>query len=75
MEFEEGLKNIRRCDCSMCSRVPADRGVCTDVVIRAYRAMAIDLQVCVHQDMLFSYPIMLQRSNRSRVHRLRAGMA
>jgi len=32
--------------------VPADRGVCTDVVIRAYRAMGIDLQQKVHEDML-----------------------
>ncbi len=31
--------------------VPVDRGVCTDVVIRAYRALAIDLQVAVHEDM------------------------
>lgn len=31
--------------------VPADRGVCTDVVIRAYRAIGIDLQVLVHEDM------------------------
>lgn len=31
--------------------VPADRGVCTDVVIRAYRALGIDLQVRVHEDM------------------------
>lgn len=31
--------------------VPADRGVCTDVVVRAYRALGIDLQVRVHQDM------------------------
>jgi uncharacterized protein YijF (DUF1287 family) len=31
--------------------VPADRGVCTDVIIRAYRAVGIDLQVLVHQDM------------------------
>ena len=31
--------------------VPADRGVCTDVVIRAYRKMAIDLQKEVHEDM------------------------
>jgi len=31
--------------------VPADRGVCTDVVIRAYRAMGIDLQKEVHEDM------------------------
>lgn len=31
--------------------VPADRGVCTDVVIRAYRKMGIDLQREVHLDM------------------------
>lgn len=31
--------------------VPRDRGVCTDVVIRAYRAIGIDLQVLVHEDM------------------------
>lgn len=31
--------------------VPADRGVCTDVVIRAYRRLGIDLQKKVHEDM------------------------
>lgn len=31
--------------------LPMDRGVCTDVVIRAYRKFGIDLQVLVHQDM------------------------
>jgi uncharacterized protein len=31
--------------------VPADRGVCTDVVIRAYRKVGIDLQQRVHEDM------------------------
>lgn len=31
--------------------VPADRGVCTDVVIRAYRRLGIDLQKEVHEDM------------------------
>jgi uncharacterized protein len=31
--------------------VPADHGVCTDVVIRAYRAVGIDLQKLVHEDM------------------------
>lgn len=31
--------------------VPADRGVCTDVIIRAYRAVGLDLQVLVHEDM------------------------
>lgn len=31
--------------------VPADRGVCTDVIIRAYRQQGIDLQQLVHEDM------------------------
>lgn len=31
--------------------VPAGRGVCTDVVIRAYRKLGIDLQREVHEDM------------------------
>lgn len=31
--------------------VPANKGVCTDVVIRAYRKMGIDLQQLVHEDM------------------------
>lgn len=31
--------------------VPANKGVCTDVVIRAYRMMGIDLQKEVHEDM------------------------
>ncbi len=31
--------------------VPSDKGVCTDVVIRAYRKIGIDLQKEVHEDM------------------------
>ncbi len=31
--------------------VPANKGVCTDVVIRAYRKLGIDLQRAVHEDM------------------------
>jgi uncharacterized protein YijF (DUF1287 family) len=31
--------------------VPEGTGVCTDVVIRAYRAVGRDLQVLVHEDM------------------------
>lgn len=31
--------------------IPVDRGVCTDVVIRCYRAIGIDLQKLVHEDM------------------------
>ena len=35
--------------------VPADRGVCTDVVIRAYRKLGIDLQKEVHEDMMANF--------------------
>src|SRR5690348_16719888 len=31
--------------------VPADTGVCTDEIIRAYRAVGVDLQKEVHEDM------------------------
>lgn len=31
--------------------VPADRGVCTDVVVRALRSQGLDLQARVHEDM------------------------
>ncbi|HEY0590799.1 MAG TPA: DUF1287 domain-containing protein, partial [Thermoanaerobaculia bacterium] len=31
--------------------VPPDRGVCSDVVIRAFRAIGVDLQAEVHEDM------------------------
>jgi uncharacterized protein YijF (DUF1287 family) len=31
--------------------VPANKGVCADVVIRAYRKLGIDLQKEVHEDM------------------------
>ena len=39
--------------------VLADRGVCTDVIIRAYRKLGIDLQKEIHEDMkgnFSSYP-------------------
>jgi uncharacterized protein YijF (DUF1287 family) len=32
--------------------VPADTGVCSDEVVRAYRAVGVDLQKEVHEDML-----------------------
>lgn len=35
--------------------VPSDTGVCTDVVIRSYRALGIDLQKLVHEDMRTSF--------------------
>lgn len=31
--------------------VPSDKGVCTDVIIRAYRKLGIDLQKKIHEDM------------------------
>lgn len=39
--------------------VPRDRGVCTDVVVRAFRSVGVDLQKEVHEDMrqnFRSYP-------------------
>jgi len=44
--------------------VPADTGVCTDEVIRSYRAVGIDLQKEVHEDMernFAAYPHKWQR--------------
>ena len=39
--------------------VPKDKGVCSDVVIRSYRAIGVDLQKLIHEDMranFSSYP-------------------
>ena len=39
--------------------IPSDKGVCTDVIIRAYRKLGVDLQKEVHEDMkvnFSSYP-------------------
>ncbi|HYE46929.1 MAG TPA: DUF1287 domain-containing protein [Caulobacter sp.] len=55
--------------------VPRDRGVCTDVVIRAYRdGLGIDLQQRVHQDMAANFAAYpgtwgLRRPDRSIDHR------
>jgi uncharacterized protein YijF (DUF1287 family) len=35
--------------------VAEDRGVCTDLVIRSYRAIGVDLQQLVHEDMLLAF--------------------
>jgi len=35
--------------------VPPDTGVCTDEIIRAYRAVGVDLQKEVHEDMLHNF--------------------
>lgn len=54
--------------------VPIDRGVCSDVVIRAMRGVGIDLQVAVHRDMhahFASYPTIwgLKRADPNIDHR------
>ena len=35
--------------------IPAGKGVCTDVIIRAYRDLEIDLQKEVHEDMIANF--------------------
>ncbi|MGH8177357.1 MAG: DUF1287 domain-containing protein, partial [Steroidobacter sp.] len=35
--------------------VPLERGVCTDVLIRAYRELGVDLQQLVHEDMTVAW--------------------
>ena len=37
--------------------VPIERGTCTDVVVRAFRAVGIDLQVRVHEDMTKNFSV------------------
>jgi uncharacterized protein YijF (DUF1287 family) len=37
--------------------VPVDKGVCTDVIIRAYRKLGIDLQQEVHADMQANFGV------------------
>lgn len=54
--------------------VPAGKGVCTDVVIRAYRKLGIDLQKEVHEDMVDDFQIYpkiwgLTRTDRNIDHR------
>jgi uncharacterized protein YijF (DUF1287 family) len=41
--------------------VPEDRGVCTDVVIRAFRSLGLDLQQLIHEDMGGSFSKYPQR--------------
>jgi uncharacterized protein len=54
--------------------IPADRGVCTDVIIRAYRKLGIDLQKEVHEDMVAHFHLYpknwgLQRPDNNIDHR------
>jgi uncharacterized protein YijF (DUF1287 family) len=37
--------------------VPANTGVCADVVVRTYRGIGIDLQRLVHEDMVRNFPV------------------
>lgn len=37
--------------------IPQGKGVCTDVVIRSYRKMGIDLQKEVHEDMVLNFSL------------------
>ncbi len=37
--------------------VPPGRGVCTDVIIRAYRKLGVDLQKLVHEDMKKNFSV------------------
>ena len=37
--------------------IPENKGVCTDVVIRAYRLLGVDLQKEVHEDMLTNFDL------------------
>ena len=46
--------------------VPADTGVCTDEVIRAYRTLGIDLQKEVHEDMLANFSVYPNNWNRTK---------
>lgn len=54
--------------------VPANKGVCTDVIIRAYRKLDIDLQKEVHQDMKANFALYpktwgMKRTDRNIDHR------
>jgi uncharacterized protein YijF (DUF1287 family) len=54
--------------------VPLDRGVCTDVIIRAFRGCGIDLQKLVHDDMvraweLYPNPWRMKTTDRNIDHR------
>lgn len=43
--------------------VPAQYGVCTDVIIRAYRKLGIDLQELVHKDMRGNFSLYPAKKN------------
>jgi uncharacterized protein len=43
--------------------IPLEKGVCTDVVIRAFRAAGVDLQKEVHEDMTGNFAVYPQKWN------------
>ncbi|HYM74405.1 MAG TPA: DUF1287 domain-containing protein [Candidatus Dormibacteraeota bacterium] len=45
--------------------VPADTGVCTDEIIRSYRAVGVDLQKEVHEDMVRNFAAYPNRWHRT----------
>lgn len=54
--------------------IPSDKGVCTDVIIRAYRKADIDLQKNVHEDMKANFKVYpkiwgLKRTDKNIDHR------
>ena len=57
--------------------VPRERGVCTDVIVRAYRdGLGVDLQVLVHEDMqrnFVAYPASLGHGSAGLQHRPPSG--
>lgn len=46
--------------------VPADKGVCSDVVVRSYRALGFDLQKLLHEDMTRAFSKYPKRWNLKR---------
>ena len=48
--------------------VPADTGVCSDEIIRAYRAVGVDLQKEVHEDMVKNWPMYPAKSKWHQKH-------
>jgi uncharacterized protein YijF (DUF1287 family) len=54
--------------------VPSDKGVCTDVIIRTYRKIGIDLQKEIHEDMVKNFSLYpkiwkLKRTDKNIDHR------
>lgn len=47
--------------------VPADIGVCTDVIIRAYRKVGYDLQQLIHEDMKANFAVYNKRRKSNKI--------